>query len=156
MPLPSGNASNNEGNIKSVLHFMCTFYTVIFNSQSSISINICRCKLHRIRGFLQPIFMASPLRLRFGFGIGIRSLRPFILNLDLIHHCIEEPLLLLFQNSYIFRGGNADYHLESSSGLHGTPLGLLDRDEGLTKYGWKSSVFRVRSNIGWVACMPNL
>jgi hypothetical protein len=105
---------------------------------------------------MQPIFMASPLRLRFGFGIGIRSLRPLILNLDLIRHCIEEPLLLLFQNSYIFRGGNADYHSESFSGLHGTPLGLLGRDEGLTKYGWKSSVFRVRSNIGWVACMPNL
>jgi len=34
-------------------------------------------------------------------------------------HCIEGPLVLFFQDSRIFRGGVADYHLESRCGLAG-------------------------------------
>jgi len=67
------------------------FQFVIISFPNNIGVNICRCNLHGIKGFLLSIFMVSLVRLRFRFHFGIRCLRQCLLNLDFTLHCIEGP-----------------------------------------------------------------
>ena len=61
---------------------------------------------------------------------------PYLLNIGHAFHCLEEPLLLRLQDSFISRGRDVDYHFEIN--IRVTTELVEDcwvRNEELTEYG---------------------
>jgi len=100
--------------------------------------------------------MGSVVGLRFGFQFGIRRLGRALWTSTSPSIALKNHCYYLFRIAAFSGVGMLITLRNQFSGRHGIPFRLLGIDERLKKYGWKSSVFGVRFNIGWAVCLPNL